>query len=238
MDRRKRAWRELTAGDGGDAPGKSRPAAEVIDGEVFPYKDEPRCRVCGSTSGATSLTNAEKVRVMIDELLVAGATYKRILATIEPFVEDWPANRRPGYHSIRRHQLRHLPVDDAAVREIVERRAREQGLRIVVGDGPIITRAAVLELVRDRGLAALLSGETKPTMAETLHAAEVLEEIDREAGSQVTVGELAGQVRTFVEVVRSRVPEQIWTEIVQAVGEQATAGALPGPTDQEGQDDA
>lgn len=211
MDRRGKAWRELTSGTVG--ADESDASSEIVDGIVFVYESEPRCRVCGP-AGTKAPPNSEEVRTTVDRMLVTGATYKRILLAIEPLVEEWDEDRRPGYHSIRRHQIRHLPADAAAVREVVERRALDQGLRIAVGDGPIVTRAALLEIVRDRGLEALAAGDLSPTLAETLHAAEVLEEIDREAGSFISAGELAGQIRDFVEIVKAHVPVETWNQIV------------------------
>lgn len=238
MDRRRKVWHELTAGVPDEPDGAAEATPEVIDGIVFTYDGEARCKVCGPATG-TELPNAQEVRSAVDSKLVAGATYKRVLQDIGPLVEDWPPDRRPSYHSIRRHQLRHLGSDAGAVREIVERRALEQGLRIAVGDGPIVTRAAILELVRDRGFAALATGEISPTLAHTLYAAELLEEVDREAGSMVSAGQLAEQIRAFVEVVRAQVPEDTWDRIVRTMESGlGSATALPAPPSKGDEDHA
>jgi hypothetical protein len=237
-DRRRRQWRALAGRSGMAEPVPPGPGeeGEVIDGITFTYKGEARCRVCTAADPAKGLQNGEEVRQEIDRLLVACWSYKDICQRIAPKVQEWPGTRRPGYFAIRRHQQRHLPTDLFAIREIAERRALEQGLRIAVGDGPIVTRAALLEIVRDRGLEALAAGELSPTLAETLQAAEALEEIDRGTGSVVTAGELAGQIRAFVEVVKSHVPADTWIQIVQAmdVGPVPTE-ALPAAGEDEGQ---
>jgi nucleotide-binding universal stress UspA family protein len=88
--------------------------------------------------------------------------------------------RRISYDAIRRHQLRHLPVDQTAVREIIERRAAERGLRIAIGRGPLLTNAGVLEVIRQKGFEAIAAGGITPSIRETLEAARLLEELDQQ----------------------------------------------------------
>jgi hypothetical protein len=153
VDRRTKAWRQLASVEAGstDEEGKQ----EVIDGIVFDYAGTPQCHICSADDERKALPNGAEVKRTVDAMLVRGATYASILAAIAPQVQDWPKPRRPSYFSVRRHQLRHLPVDRLAIREVLERRAVEQGLKIAVGRGPIVTNAAVLEVIRDRGLEAV-----------------------------------------------------------------------------------
>jgi hypothetical protein len=222
IDRRTRTWRTLTEAFGGDA----LPEHEILDGIAYDYTGESRCKVCG-TPDDDDTPNASEVRDLVDAMLLGTATYTSIARATLPLTEDWPEAKRPSYHSIRRHQLRHLPVDRAAVREIVERRAREAGLRIAVGDGPVLTRAAVLETVRERGFAAIARGDVTPTVAETMRAADALDDLDRQTGAALTVEELAHQMQELVRIVRTRVGEVEWNDMVQ---EMRTALAAD-PTD-------
>jgi len=153
------------------------------------------------------------VRTLIDQLLVRGETYKRILQAIEPLqgkVEDG----RVSYHSIRRHQLRHLPVDELAIRAILERRARDAGLQVAIGDSPIITNAATLEVIRNAGFDGIVRGGLSPTVRETIQAAVALEQFDRSGDNSIDLAEFQRQVRLLLEVVQARLPEAEWQSLV------------------------
>ena len=121
------------------------------------------------------------VRGRVDDLLVGAWTYRDILVEIGPLMADWPPDRRITYDSIRNHQQRHLPADQFAVRQIVERRAVDLGLNIAVGRGPLLTHAAVLELVRQRGFEALTKGSHVPNVKETMQASDMLERLEEQS---------------------------------------------------------
>jgi hypothetical protein len=227
-DRRRRSWRALAGGadqEPAPAPGEED---EVIDGLVFDYRGETRCRVCAAADPDKQLPNGERVRADIDRLLVEGWTYADIEGRIRAHVEDWPESCRPSRSSIRRHQLRHLRADQVAVRSIIERRALEQGLRIAAGSGPIITLAGVLEVVRQRGLQAVAEGQVVPSVRETVEAARLLDDLDQQAGNRLSPSEIGLQVRTFLEVVRERLPERDWDDVMAEV-ELRLSGGLDEP---------
>jgi hypothetical protein len=201
----------------------------VIDGIAFDYRGEPRCRVCAAAE-REDLLGGPEVRRLIDSLLVMGWTYADILRRIEPEMADWPKFRRPSYSSIRRHQLRHLPADDTATRAIIERRAIERGLKVVVGRGPLVTQAGILELVQQRGFEAIALGDLVPSVKETLEAARALEEIDQEAGSGLSISKLAQQVGTFIEVIKGRMSPEEFSGIVDEVAERLSPSPAELPT--------
>lgn len=119
----------------------------------------------------------------------------------------WPPKRRLSYYSIRNHQRRHLPVDEVVVREIIERRAAERRLEIAVGRGPLLTNAAVFELVRMKGFEAIVRENVTPSVRETLEAARMLEELDQESGRELA--DLRLTLDVIIAVSRQHVsPEQ------------------------------
>jgi hypothetical protein len=230
MDMRRKTWRQMARTN--PEPGQGAPAVEIIDGVAFDYKGEPRCSVCGADDPKRQLPNGPEAKRQVDQRLVHGWTYADIVTSIEPLMEDWPKTRRISYFAIRRHQLRHLPADATATRAVVERRAIEQGLKIVVGTGPLVTRAALLELVQQRGFEAIASGEVVPSLRDTLEAAQALEELEQETGSRLTVSELAQQVATFIEVVKARMSAEEFTAVVAEVEDRLspTSPELPSGT--------
>lgn len=232
MDRRRGVFKRLVAlqaeGQARDArsfPGQQEAEdVELLDGFAFDYRLEPRCRICGAGAPGSQLPNGDKVRLLVDDLLVRGFSYSSIASQVAPLMEDWPPERKISYHSIRRHQLRHLRADELAVRSILERRARERGLRIVTEESPLVTNAAVFEVIRQRGFTAIARGELTPNVRETLEAARFLEALERETQMEGE-GELARQVEILIEVIREHIPEEQWARIVSET--EAALGQRP-----------
>jgi hypothetical protein len=234
MDRRKQAWRKSAAlrpktqvviampvevvDDSGDV--------ERVDGIEFDYRKEARCKVCSAGASRRGLPNGEEVRRRVDALLVQGRTYRDILETVTPLMTKWPAGRRPSYYSIRNHQLRHLPVDQFAVREIIERRAAARRLQVAVGRGPLVTSAAVFEVVRMKGFEAISSGAIAPSVRETLEAARLLEELDGETGNELE--DLRASVDVLLSVLREHLPAEL-LEAVVAEHRSRLSHGRPGP---------
>jgi hypothetical protein len=223
MDRRTGKWRLLGSGrlflatPGSDAERSHLPDREVIDGLDLDYRREPRCLVCAADS---------EIRVLVDQLLVRGESYTRIIQAVES--EETDSSARPiSYASVRRHQQRHLPVDELGVRTIIEARARERGLQIALADSPIVTNAAVLEIVRNAGFEAILAGGLVPTVRETITAAVALQQLDDEADSGAIVEAIHEQLQILLEIVRERLPEESWNSVV-AEFEQRLNGSSTG----------
>lgn len=210
MDRRSRTWRSLTQGAlpvtaSSPAPidGRSNHGSEVVDGIEFDYTPGSKCFVCSAS---------DEVRGLVDRLLVRAWSYKQILQAVEPLQEGVSEKRRIGYHSIRRHAINHLPADELAVRQVLERRAQEAGLAVIVGEGPIVTNAGVAEIIRNRGFEAVIAGERTPSIRETLEATKLLQEFDQPGPS--AADEIKAQVEILLEVIRELLPEDQWSTLV------------------------
>jgi hypothetical protein len=241
MDRRRRPSKLL--GKVASATQGSRVEdREVIDDVDFVYRREARCFVCGGGAASRALPNGEEIRRRIDQRLVAGATYNDILWEVGPLMAEWPKNRRINYTSVRNHQRRHLRADQVALREIVERRAAHEGLRIVVGTGPLMTLGAVLEVVRQKGLEALAEGTVTPGVRETLEAARLLHELEAQATPTEILEQFASQVEVLLEVVRRGVSEEQWRliseEVTSHLASRAALVAGEGQGEKEGREDA
>jgi hypothetical protein len=222
IDRRTKPWRRLT----GEVDPESSGDHEIVDGIVFDYKGRPRCHICTAADPDRGLPNGAEVRADIDRGLVEGDSYAAIVRRNEPRTSDWPEDRRPSYWSVRRHAINHLGADAANVRAIVERRAMEAGLQVVVGEGPLLTKAAVLEVVQRKGFQAIVSGAAVPTVRETVEATEALEELDRAAGNTVTLEDLAKQAHAFSEVVRERLGSEAYAEVLEELANRLASAPL------------
>ena len=213
-----------------NAPRAGTPDREEIDGMELDYRRESRCHVCSA---------GDTARILVDQLLVRGYTYMTILQAVEPLERETEAKHRISYDSVRRHQLRHLPVDELAVRTAIERRARQQDLRVALGDVPLLTNTAVLEVIRNAGFESIITGAVIPTVRETIVAATTLETLDREAGNQPDLPEVRAQIDLLLSLVRERVGKSEWADLVTAFEERIGSPAkTPKPPDPDASDGA
>jgi hypothetical protein len=197
MDRRSSDWNRLM---GAREAGRPNPGAENDEDQMLvAYDPEPRCRVCAL--GAGEFGRAARKR--IDWLLGLGYGYQEILEDVQGLLALVPEDQHPAYDSIRRHYERHLDPDSKLIRSMLERHAVEHGINIPEGQERVVTSAGVFDIVRQKGLEALVAGELKPTLRETLQAAHLLQTLEDESLRQ-QLGEMTLLVRTMLSLVRDR----------------------------------
>ena len=140
-------------------------ASVEVGGESFPYKTEPRCRVCSSTD-----------RLDIERALVKGLTYERIA---DLFGQSGPVNAR----GVRNHVERgHVPINAPAVLAVAKARSEE----VTEAISPLIRGAAAnlsfAHAVVDRVRARLASGDVEPSVKDGLAAMRLITECEAGAG--------------------------------------------------------
>jgi len=182
--------------------------SEKIDGEVYSYRLIPQCRVCKAP---------DSIRNMIDSLLLFPKSYKEVLRHIRPLEEQLGVEEAHliSYDSIRNHQRSHLPMDKIAVREIVERRAREKGKSVLESDERILTAEAIYELVAQRGWEDIVAGRVRPTLNQTMFAVKQLSDLDDKTGDSFKPEALLGQLNAIVSAMKEVLPQE-WLDKVLA----------------------
>lgn len=224
LDRRTRTFKDLVD----VAPRTEDILSEEIDGKVYAYKKEYRCKVCRSDP---------HIRRLIDTLLVFPKTYQETLDTVAPLLEDMevPEKDRPSYWSIRNHQKRHLDFDKQAVREIVERRAADRGKSILNGKHNLLTAEAVYELIVQRGFQSIADRDQTPNVHETMQAAGLLDKLEKAHAGQQNTQDLIVQLNAIIEAVRETVPIELQQEIaakLRAIKQREDIESLPVPQEQ------
>jgi hypothetical protein len=129
--------------------------------------------------------------------------------------------------SIRNHTTRHFPVQNVAratYREILERRATENGVDFVDGVATAITPMALYESVMVKGYKNLVDSDTKVDVNTAMIAAGRLQTlIDTRAG-QPDIVDIMVKMNRVIDAVKSTVPESLWPEILRKIdGEDAPA---------------
>ena len=120
------------------------PVDEIMESSALAPRNgfhlEPRCRVCRNDS----------MRRKVNDLLATGLSYAMILRALAADNAELDKCDRVTIDSIRNHCGRHFPVQNvakASYREILERRAKANGVDFVEGVAIAITPIAFFETV-------------------------------------------------------------------------------------------
>lgn len=175
--------------------------------EVF--RAESKCKVC----------NAEAAP-LVNRMLSHAMTYQDVLDALEPLNKTLPDNRRITYKSLWNHAQRHFPIENAAnaiYRKMVEKRAEEMQKDFVGGVNGMLTLYGYLDVVRQKGFETLVDENTKVSVETGLRAAEKLHELEEGGDKDAKLAEAMVNIDSIIEAVRSVVPPDQWSEIVDHI---------------------
>ena len=104
------------------------------------------------------------MRKKVNDLLATGASYAMIVRALAADNAELDKCDRVTIDSVRNHTARHFPVQNVAkatYREILERRAQENGVDFVEGVATAITPIAFFETVMVKSYETLVDSDTK-----------------------------------------------------------------------------
>src|SRR6478609_6218578 len=124
--------------------------------------------------------------------------------------------------SVRNHCGRHFPVQNVAkatYREILERRAKANGVDFVEGVATAITPIAFFETIMVKSYETLVDSDTKVDVNTGMVAAGRLQSLidSRDYGHDLLVMKV--QLAAICDAVKSTVPHEMWGEIVEKLDE-------------------
>jgi len=183
---------------------------EKIDGEIYSYNKSSRCSICRAP---------QEIQTLVDRLLVDGHSYAEVSRLLNPLQDKMniPQQDRISYSAIRQHQQQHLPFDRLAAREIIEKRARERGKKIIEGTDNLLTYAAVLEMVQQIGFGEIVAKAQIPNIDQTLKASQLLHELETVSEEDSKVEDVIVKFNVVLEAVKKHVTPEIWSLIVQEI---------------------
>lgn len=169
----------------------------------LPFKTEPKCHICQSGS-----------RSKVDKLLAAQFSYtsiaKELVASDGDFSDKQVETVRKN---VERHAKAHVDIRNKAIRNIVEARAREQGVLLDSVEGKITSGRALLDLLIARATEQASDPATRVRYADAIEAVKLLEDVQKaEFQSQLEV--LQRQVWAISEAVKAKVPQTMLPGIV------------------------
>src|SRR6476620_6780250 len=124
--------------------------------------------------------------------------------------------------SIRNHTARHFPVQivaRATYREILERRAKANGVDFVEGVATAITPIAFFETVMVKSYETLVDSDTTVDVNTGIVAAGRLQSLidSRDYDRELLVMKV--QLGHICDAVKSTVPQEMWSEIIEKLDE-------------------
>ncbi len=192
------------------------PVDENMDSmELAPHNEfhlEPRCRVCRN----------DLVRKKVNDLLATGASYAMVLRALGEHNTKLAKCDRVTIDSIRNHCGRHFPVQNiakATYREILERRAKANGVDFVEGVATAIMPMAFFETVMLKSYETLVDSDTNVDVNTGIVAAGRLQSLvdSRDVDHELLVMKV--QLAATCAAVKSTVPQSMWGEIIEKLDE-------------------
>jgi hypothetical protein len=162
---------------------------------------EPRCRVCRS----------DDLRRKVNGLLATGSSYAMVVRAIEEDNAALDKRDRVTIDSIRNHTARHFPVQNVAqatYRQILERRAEQNGIDFVNGVTTALTPMAFFEILMLKAFESLIDPDTKVDVGVGMVAAGRLQALLDTRTEKPDFSELRRRVDQIGEAVRTTVPQR------------------------------
>jgi hypothetical protein len=215
MDRRTKEYKDLVK----MTPTTADLLSEEIDGELFLYKRSSQCKIC---------TTSDELKNIIDTLLLFPKSYKEVLNAIQPLQDKLgiEGKDRINYENIRNHQKNHLPFEKRAVRDVVERRAREKNISILDANERLLTAEALYEVIVAKGFQELVSGDSVPTINQTIHAMEILRSIEKDDDKDYRPEELIRQLDVILTAIRDVLPNDMKEALFRRIEEYQQTDAI------------
>ena len=162
------------------------------------------------------------LRKKVNDLLASGASYAMVLRALAADNAELDKCDRVTVDSVRNHTVRHFPVQNVAratYREILERRAKANGVDFVEGVATAITPIAFFETVMVKSYETLVDSNTKVDVNTGIVAAGRLQSLidSRDSSREMLVMKV--QLGRLCDVVKSTVPQSMWGEIVEKLEE-------------------
>ncbi len=133
--------------------------------------------------------------------------------------------------SVRNHASRHFPVQNVAratYREVLERRADENGIDFVDGVATALTPVAFYEVVMNEAFRRLVDGDVDVSIDTGLRAAEKLQALTDARAGETDIADMHVKMGRIIDVVRTFIPSERWPELQAALrGETPTRRQQP-----------
>ena len=157
---------------------------------------EPRCKVCKS-----------EYRHQMEEMLLRGMSYTSIGRFFEQLGVD--VNRK----NLASHKENHMNLASAALRNVMEKRAREALINVEETEGFIMTKLGMLEAMLHKVWEQISNDNIEWKPGDVIQIMQYIERLEAQHRN-VALDEMMLEARAFTDAVKSIVPQSLWDEII------------------------
>jgi hypothetical protein len=167
-----------------------------INGRDYPLKSVPSCKTCQSPH-----------RLYIENALLQGRSYRNIARSLPDETKDG----NPSSEGIRNHYTQeHMPLNQAIQRGIIENRAKQIGRNIEEEVDEQVDKILVAEMVIHKGWEMLQTNAAQPTVAETLSAIKLLNELEKSSETDVDNETWVATMQVMMETAHALMTNEQW----------------------------
>ena len=163
------------------------------------------------------------LRKKVNDMLATGASYAMVVRALAADNAELDKCDRVTVDSVRNHTARHFPVQNVAkatYREILERRAKANGVDFVEGVATALTPIAFFETVMVKSYETLVDSDTKVDVNTGMRRGGSAAVADRLQGLRATsLLVMKVQMGQICDAVKSTVPQEMWAAIVEKLEE-------------------
>lgn len=186
---------------------RTKKAAAPVN-PMLPMKAEPRCNICKSAS-----------RQLVDKLIVSGFSYIDIAEELVARDQEFQGKELDTVRkNVERHAKRHVNVREKAMRQIIERRAMEQGILIDEATGNLTTGRALLDNIIVRANEMIADPDQRVKFADAIEAVKMLEDVQK-SEYLAQVESMQKQVWAISQAVKEMIPEDLVGPLVKRAEE-------------------
>lgn len=151
---------------------------------TYPVEEivEPRCSICKS-----------RFRRTMDQLLVMGVPFSEISRQFE----SEGITRR----ALSNHKRKHLSVEQAAIRQVIEEKARQIGEDVDNTKRSLLTRKGYMEVAMMKSYQGILDGTIIPEPRDVVHMISLMEKMEKDS-SAAQVDEMMRDFNAFTQAVK------------------------------------
>jgi hypothetical protein len=155
---------------------------------------EPRCSICKS-----------RFRRTMDQLLVMGVPFSEISRQFE----TEGITRR----ALSNHKRKHLSVEQAAIRQVIEEKARQIGEDVDNTKKSLLTRKGYMEVAMMKSYQSILDGTVVPEPRDVVAMISVMEKMEKDTAT-VQVDEMMRDFNAFTQAVKEVVGSDMYDRIL------------------------
>lgn len=156
----------------------------------------PNCKICNSPN-----------RAQIERCITLGLSIAEICRQFE----DSDALTR---ENVKNHRNRHLAVEKAAIRQIVEQRAKEFNEDVENTTNYLLTRKAYMEAAMLKSYQAIVEDRVTPEPRDIVQMINVMEKWEKENATQM-MDEMMRDINALTIAIKEVVPPELYDRILE-----------------------